>query len=193
MDPSLVNQIVVATATLLASLGGYLLAGRNERRRDERTLRRELRLRISERGSRLDDDRHTLQRETLIALQDAVQAMARFAGRALHFDHMQARQGKYTQLPDALSDDVYANRVEVRRLTSRILDSDVRDAIDGFIGLSARLSTSPKDLEGLVGSRLEDGALAKLAELNDGYDAMSRILGEAARREIAWQPADLME
>ena len=92
-------------------------------------------------------------------LQDAVQSMARFAGQAMHFDHMQARQGKYTQLPDALSDDMFANLVEVRRLASRILDSAVRDAVDGFIGLTGRLSTSPKDLEGLVGDRLEDGAL----------------------------------
>ncbi|UNK47802.1 hypothetical protein [Arthrobacter sulfonylureivorans] len=184
------NQIVVAGATLLASVGGYLLAGLNERRRDERTMQRELRLRVSEREAQLDDDRHALQRETLLALQDAVQAMARYTGQAMHFDHMQARQGKYTQLPNALSDDTFANLIKVRSLASRILDSGVRDAVDGFIGLSARLSTSPKDLEGLVGDRLEDHALAKLVELDDGYAAVSRMLGEAARREIAWQPAD---
>ncbi|MFJ6003660.1 hypothetical protein [Arthrobacter sp. NPDC092385] len=192
MDPSLVNQMIVAIATLVASIGGYLLAGLNERRRDERTMQRESRLRVLDRGAQLDDGRRALQRETMLALQDAVQAMARFAGQAMHFDHMQARQGKYTQLPDALSNDMFVNQVEVRRLASRILDSDVRDAVDGLIELTVRLTTSPKDLEGLVGDRLENGAFAKLANLNDEYAAVSRILGEAVRREIAWQPAELV-
>lgn len=193
MDPSLVNQIVVALATLLASLGGYLLAGRNERRRDERTMKRELRLRVSERAAQLDDNRHVLQRETLLALQDAMQTMARLTGKAMHFDHMQARQEKYTWLPETLSEDIMANGVEVRRLASRILDSKVRDAVDEFIALSTRLSMSPKSLEGLTGSRLEDRAFTKLAEFDKGFTAMTRTLGEAARREIAWQPANLAE
>lgn len=193
MDPSLVNQIIVAASTLLASLGGYLLAGRNERRRDERALRRELRLRVSERKSKLDDDRHNIQRETLLSLQDAVQAMARFTGKTLHFDHMQARQGKYTQLPDTLSDDSYANLVEVRRLTSRILDPDVRAAVDKFVGLTAKLASTPRGLEGQAGDHLERFATAKLMELNDGYDEMTKILGEAVRREIDWLPEDAIE
>lgn len=188
MDPLLVNQIIVASATLLASLGGYFLAGVNERRRDERALQRELRLRAAERESQLEDGRHALQRETLLELQDAVQAMARFTGQVLHFDHMQAREGMYTQLPGTLSEDGLANTVRVRRLASRILDSDVRDAVDKFVGLSSRLSWSPKDLMGLSGDRLEACASAKLIELDEGYAAMSRILGEATRREIAWQP-----
>lgn len=191
MDPSFVNQVVVAAATLLASLGGYLIAGHNERRRDERTLKRELRLRAAERAAQLDDSRHTLQRETLLALQDAMQLMARLSGKAMHFDHMQARKGEYTQLPGTLSDDIFANLVEVRRLTNRILESEVRDAVDEFIALSTRLSLSPKDLEGLAGDRLEASTLAKVVELNERYDEMSRILGEAARREIAWHPVDL--
>jgi hypothetical protein len=193
VDPSLVNQIVVAASTLLASLGGYLLAGRNERRRDERALRRELRLKVSERKSKLDDDRHTIQRETLLSLQDSVQALARFTGKTLHFDHMQARQGKYTLLPDTLSDEAHANLVEVRRLTSRILNPDIRVSVDRFVGLTSKLASSPKDLEGLTGDRLERFAIAKVMELNDGYDEITKILGEAVREEIAWAPEDAIE
>ncbi|MGW9551843.1 hypothetical protein ACWG8W_12405 [Citricoccus zhacaiensis] len=189
MDTSLVSQIVIAAATLLASLGGYVLAGRNENRRDARTMQHELRLRNSERAARLDDQRHELQRETLLALQDAVQAKARFTGQVMHFDHMQARQGQYTQLPGTLSEDSHANLVEVRRLQTRILDPDVRGAIDDFIEKSTRLSMAPKDLEGLSGDDLEHRMFVKLTEFNAEYDAMSRIVGEALRREIAWQPA----
>lgn len=188
MDAVLVNQIIVAVATLLASWGGFVLAGRNELRRDERTLEREQRLRGLEREIQRDDERHVLQRETLLALQDAVQEMARFTGRVMHFDHMQARQGKYTQLPDGLSDDMHANMVNVRRLASRTLDPDVRDVIDSFISISASLSTSPKGLEGLSGAGLEDAAAMKLLELDRGYTAASEVLGEAVRREIAWKP-----
>lgn len=193
MELSLGSQIIVAAATLFASLGGYLIAGRNERRRDERTLKRELRLRTTERSAQLDDSRHKLQRETLLALQDAIQLMARLSGKTMHFDHMQARKVQYTQLPESLSDDMFANLVEVRRLTNRILESEVRDAVDEFIALSTRLSMSPKDLEGVAGDRLEAYTLAKVVELNEGYDGMSRILGEAARREIAWQPGDFAD
>ncbi|GAA1133688.1 hypothetical protein [Citricoccus alkalitolerans] len=188
MDTSLVSQIVIAAATLLASLGGYVLAGRNENRRDARTMHRELQLRNSERAARLDDQRHALQRETLLALQDAVQAMARFTSQIMHFDHMQARQGEYTHLPGTLSDDSYANLVEVRRLQSRILDANVRDAVDRCVLLSRRLSTSPSDLEGLSGENLERHVMTKFGEFHDGYESASNILGEAVRREIAWQP-----
>lgn len=193
MDPSLVNQIVVAASTLLASLGGYMLAGRNERRKDERALRRELRLRISERKSKLDDNRHAIQRETLLSLQDAVQSMARFTGKTLHFDHMQARKGKATLLPDGLSEDSYQNLVEVRRLTSRILDPHVRAAVDKFIGMTNALTYPAKELAGLAGDQLERVALAKIVDLNDGYEEMTKVLGEAARREIAWLPEDAQE
>ena len=186
------NQIIIAAATLVASGGGYLLAGRNERRRDERTMERELRLRMSERGAQLDGERHALQRETLLALQDAVQAMARFTGQIMHFDYMQARQGKYNnQLPGTISDDTHANLVDVRRLASRTLDSDVRGAIDDFISRSTGLSTTSKGLEGLVGTHLEGAAVTNLLELDAAYTAVSITLGDAVRREIAWKPADL--
>lgn len=188
MDSVVFTQLVIAAATLLASLGGYLLAGLNERRRDARTLARELQLRNAERESRRDDEAHAFQRETLLALQDAVQLMARLTYKAMHFDHMQARGGKYTQLPDALSDDIHSNGVEVRRLVSRVLDAGVRAAVDAFDETSARLSTSPRYLEGLTGDELENRAAASMMELNDGYEALTSILGEALRREIAWSP-----
>lgn len=193
MDPSLVNQILVAASTLLASLGGYLLAGRNERRRDERGLRRELRLRGSERKSKLDDNRHAIQRETLLSLQDSVQALARFTGRTLHFDHMQARQEKFTHLPDTLSDDAYVNLVEVRRLTSRVLDPEVRTAVDKFIGRTTSIACPPTDLMGLNEDDLDRAANSKLEQLNNAYGEVTDVLGEATRKEVAWLPEDPAE
>lgn len=188
MDSPLVSQIVIAAATLLASLGGYMLASLNERRRDERALRRELKLRDTDRNAQLENERHALQRETLLALQDALQLMARLTGKAMHFDHMQARERRYTQLPVDLSEEMHANGVEVRRLTTRVLDSSVRAAVDDFRALASRLPLTPKDLEGLVDDQLEGRSAAGLVELTDGYQSLSDILGEALRREIGWQP-----
>lgn len=193
MDPSLVNQVVVASATLLAAGGGYWLAGVNERRRDARTLERELRLREAEREARLVDATRAFQRETLLALQDAVQLMARLTGQATFFDHMKARAGMYTRLPDELSDDLYANGVEVRSLMSRVLSVEVRDAVDRFVELSVRLTTSPKHLEGLVGDDLERHAATQTIELNTAYISVTGVLGEALRRELVWRPAGLAE
>lgn len=188
MDSSLVNQLILAVATLLASLGGYVLAGINEHRRDERGMKRDLELRALERDSRLDESEHAFQRQTLLELQDALQVMARLTGKTMHFDHLQARQSVYTQLPDGLSDDMQANGVEVRRLASRILDADVRDAVARFTSISVRLSTSPKDLQGLAGDSLESRADAKAAEFAFEYETLSRTLGDAVRAEIAWRP-----
>ena len=187
MDSSLVTQGIVAGATLLASLGGYMLAGRNEQRRDERTLRREIDLRKAERSAKLETDMQALQRETLLALQDAVQIMARLTGRALHFDHMQARQGNYTQLPDSLNEQIHANGVEVRRLVTRVLDPQVRQAVETFTSLTSRLTISPKDFEGLVGEDLESRAAAKLAALGTEHEALSEVIGNTVREAISWR------
>ena len=188
MDPSLVNQIVVAAATLGASLGGYLLAGLNERRRDKRTFMHERQQRTSERADQREDNRRILQRETLLALQDALQAMARLTGKAMQFDYMQARDGKYTLLPGTLSEDMLASTVEVRRLASRILDPTVRDTVDEFIELSSRWTTLPEHFRGLSGNDLENRAFSMLNEFNEGTTETMAVLGKAIRGEIAWQP-----
>lgn len=190
MDPSLVNQIVVAVATLGASLGGYLLAGLNERRRDTRTFMHERQQRASERAAQREDHRRIFQRETLLELQDALQVLGRLTGKAMQFDYVQAREGKYTLLPGTLSDDLLASTVEVRRLASRILDPKVRDTVEEFIELSSRFTTVPEHFKGVSGNDLENLAFAMLNEFNEGSAETMAVLGKAIRWEIAWQPND---
>lgn len=188
MDPTIVTQVVIAVATLLASLAGFLLAGINERRRDERLHKREIELRLLDRAAKLENEKHGLQRETLLALQDALQKSARLTGKNLHFDHMQARKGKYTQLPEGVSEEMLAADVEVGRLTARVLDPQVRAAVKDFTELATRLSMLPTDLEGLVDQALEYRATEKVKEFGDGYKAVTEIIGVAIRTEIEWQP-----
>ncbi|MDN5668906.1 MAG: hypothetical protein L0G87_10980 [Renibacterium salmoninarum] len=189
MDLTLLTQIVIAVATLLASLGGYLLAGLNERRRDERTHLREGELLRFERAAQLEYESHAFQRETLLSLQAALQKMAGLTGKAMHFDHMQAREGKYSQLPGGLSEEMLAAEVEVSRLTARVLDPHVRAAVKDLTVLSARLSMLPTNLVGLTGEDLERQGNAMLREFGEGYSAVSEVVGEAVRREIDWRPA----
>lgn len=189
MDTTLLTQIVIAVATLFASLGGYLLAGLNERRRDERTHLRASESRRFERVAELENESHAFQRDTLLSLQDALQKMARLTGKAMHFDHMQAREGKYTQLPEGLSEEMLAAEVEVSRLTARVRDPQVRAAVKDLTELSAHLSTLPTDLQGLSGYDLERRGNAKLREFGDRYSAVAEVVGEAVRREIDWRPS----
>lgn len=189
MDLTLLSQIVTAAATLLASLGGYLLAGLNERRRDVRTQLRESESRRFERAAQLEDESHAFQRETLLSLQDALQKVARLTGKAMHFDHMQARDGKYTQLPEGLDEQILAADVEVSRLTARVLDPHVRAAVKDLTKLSAQLSTLPTDLQGFKGADLERRGDVRLRDFGDGYNAVMEVLGEAVRREIDWRPS----
>lgn len=85
MDQTIVTQVVIAVATLLASLAGFLLAGINERRRDEPIHKREIELRWLDRAAKLGNEKHGLQRETLLAMQDALQKAARLDRRESSF------------------------------------------------------------------------------------------------------------
>lgn len=107
----------------------------------------------------------------------------------MHFDHMQARGGKYTRLPDTLTDEMHSNGVEVRRLASRVFDAEVRAAVDVLEDRSARLFTSPRHFQGFVGDDLENRATSDMMELQEGFEALMAVLGEAVRREIAWRTA----
>ncbi|MDN5890393.1 MAG: hypothetical protein L0H57_11960, partial [Yaniella sp.] len=93
-------------------------------------------------------------------------------------------------LPETLSEDMLTSTVEVRRLANRILDPEVRDTIDDFIELSSRFTTVPEHFRALSGNDLEDQFFAMLNELSERVNATMDVLGQAIRREIAWQPND---
>lgn len=188
MNSALLSQIILAFATLLASLGGYVFAGINERRRDERTLEGEMAMRRRDLLAKLESEKHALQLESLMALQDALQRVARLTGKTMYFDHMQARDEKYTQLPEGLSEEMLQAEVSASRYAERVLDPQVRSAVRRFMDLSKRLSMLPTDLQGLSGEALENHANEKLREFGHGYNSMAELLGEALRREIDWQP-----
>lgn len=184
MDPVLASQIVIAASTLTASLGGYVLAGINETRRDRRAAVRDAANRESERAALREDKRHDFQLDTLLALQDALQNMSRLAGAGIHFDHMQARKGEFTQLPPGLSDEMHVNGVNVNRLVSRVLDQTIREQVADFTLFVAGLALLPKALEGLSPGQLEDAMLHKMSEFQARYDAVAVPIGESVRQML---------
>lgn len=188
MSDELLAQVIIAASTLFAVVFGYLMAGINDALRDRRNAQRDRLARQEERRSTRRSRQHELQLETLLCLQDALQTMARLTGRAMHFDHMQARQGKYTQLPEGYSEDMHANGVEVVRLRNRVLDDDLRAAILSFESASAEVSMSPKRYEGLNGEALEDAATLLMATFSSEVTAVMDHLGRKLRDELAWIP-----
>lgn len=69
------------------TLGGYWFAGRNEEKRDEQTAVREAAARRAPLAERLDDQRHEIQRETLMALQTELVQLARLTAQIVMYDH----------------------------------------------------------------------------------------------------------
>ena len=114
MEPEIVSQIVLGVATVVAALGGFVVAGVSDSFRDKRAARRELENHQTRRQEERRDRSETFQLENLLALQDALQIVARLNGKALHFDHMQARQSHYTRLPEELSDELFESEVNAQ-------------------------------------------------------------------------------
>lgn len=181
------EQLIIALTTLAASFGGYLLAGHNDRRRDERTARHERQRQRDERRLAAESEMRAFQRQTLMSLLDALQVMSRIAGKTLHFDHMQAREGLRANLPDGYSGDAYANGVLVRRLQIMILDPQVRAAVSAFNEAVTRATMLP-GYSDLSPDAVESEALHKLDGMNDAWLEVSRVVGESLRSELVWTP-----
>lgn len=190
MTNNLWPQVIIASSTLIAAFLGYALAGMNEARRDRRAAEREKLARAEERYSAAVRDRHQFQLETLLALQDAVQLMARFTGRAMHFDHMQAREGEYTQLPADHDAEIMSNGFDVIRLRNRLLDQDLRHAIERFEAAASSGMMPPTHFKGLSGQALESAAARLAGQFGDEYTLVMGHLGEALRTELSWVPSD---
>jgi hypothetical protein len=174
--------IVGPITTLLGGLGGYWLAGRNDDARDRRTVAREESARRAALADRLEEDRHAFQRDTLLELQDELQRLARATTRILLQDERTVKEsGRLYQLPEGLSDEEFQIFTAVRRLWVRVLDPELRKAVEGFVDACSRagLPTSGGD---------KDEILARLrrqqARVGESYGAVNDLLGERLRREL---------
>jgi hypothetical protein len=135
-------------------------------------------------------DRHQLQLETLLALQDAVQLAARLAGRTMHFDHMQARKGQISLLPADDDKELLANGFDVIRLRNGLLDEGLRTSIEQFEAACAVATAPPVQFQGLGAAELEQVADRLMVGFHDSYTQVMSDLGRAVRAELDWLPSD---
>jgi hypothetical protein len=118
--------IVGPITTLLGGLGGYWLAGRNDEARDQQAAAREAAARRDVLAGRLEEQRHTLQRDTLLELQDELQdelqRLARITTRiALQDQKTLKERGQLYLLPEGLSEEARQIVTSVQRLRTRPL------------------------------------------------------------------------
>jgi len=184
MDAATWAAVVGPITTLLGGLGGYWLAGRNDDARDRRAADREAAARRAALAERLEEDRHTFQRGTLLELQDELQKLARTTTRILLQDMKTLKElGKLYQLPPELNDEQFQIRVSVERLQVRTLDAVLRQAVSDFLNLCISLGRS-----GDVTEEPKEEALNKLERrlslVGSRYFKLNELLGEHLRREL---------
>lgn len=185
MEPEIVSQIIIGAATVLAALGGFVVAGVNDSFRDKRAAKRELDNHQTRRQEERTDRSEAFQLENSLALQDALQVVARLNGKALHFDHMQARKDQYTHLPEDLSEGLFENEVNVRRLATRVLDEEVRAKVEAFLQFMEAQTSFPVELKPLKGEDLEVFVAHRFAEMHQKYRETAEPLGRVIRALLA--------
>lgn len=170
--------------TLLGGLGGYWLADRNEEARDKRAGVREAAARQATLGEQLEEQRHTFQRDTMLELQDELQRLARITARMVLQDQSTLKEkGRLYQLPEGLSDQSFEIGVSVRRLTVRVLDPTLRQAVNDFHALCSALSI-PVGAENEDPERVQASLKHGLREMSDRYTTLSDVLGNRLRAEL---------
>jgi hypothetical protein len=189
MDAASLAVIVGPVTTLLGGLGGYWLAGRNEEARDQRAAAREAAARRDALAERLEEDRHTFQRDTLLELQDELQRLVRNAGKiSLQDQRTIKEEGQIYLLGGTLSDENMQIMVAIARLRARVLDDQLRSAVGDFTSLCAGASMGLDHPRDKVSDQERGQAVRKLQDslvrLTVAYEELNDLLGIHLRREL---------
>lgn len=115
---------------------------------DKRLSERERERRAQEREERLAIRRDDFQRETLLALQVAVQKMVRTTGKMHHEDvmaHRSTGQWQRQLFSEDLSDDSLRNMTDTMLLGSRVRDSEARTLADQLREQCTAIGGSPDE------------------------------------------------
>jgi len=168
---------------VLTALLGYVTGWISEFLRDRRASERDREARGAARRSQLFERRATFQRETLIALQDAVVKLTRAAGRMQHLDEMQFREtgrwGGYL-FPEGLSDDAHQANVTIMVLRARVRDDRIREMVESFRSLANVIGISSQEVSAAAWPKITEilGPLHErigevLRKLDDDEDALN--------------------
>jgi len=178
--------IVGPITTLFGGLGGYWLASRNDEARDRRASAREVSARRAALADRLEENRHIFQRDTLLELQDELQRLARATTRILLQDEKTVKEdGQLHLLPEGLSDEEFQINTAVRRLWVRVLDRELRDAVEGFVNICTQAGgPAPGTDKNELLAQLQQ----RQAQVVESYRVMNDLLGDRLRQELDRKP-----
>lgn len=176
------TAIVGPITTLLGVLGGYWLAGRNEDARDRRAAKREAESRQAALAERFEEKRHEVQLATLRELQDELLAVARSVMAALRAHERNMAETGSTKSLGGLAETIREQTASVQRLRSRVLDSTLRQNVDGYLELCSRVQLDDPEADSIEALRAE--LVDRQASLLDGYGSVCDELGEQLRREL---------
>lgn len=176
--------VVGPITTMMSGLGGYLLAGRNEENRDQRTAAREDASRRAALTERLADQRHEIQRQTLTEVQDELRRLSRVTFQIIRYDRNTIREqgAPASQIPEELDSGFFESMQNVGRLRSRILDQNLRNAVDSFTAFcstSVLIEHRDRPAQDLVNQCTQ-----RMDELNARFTALNDELGVHLRREL---------
>jgi hypothetical protein len=174
--------VVGPITTMMSGLGGYLLAGRNEEKRDQRTAAREDASRRAALTERLADQRHEIQRQTLTEVQDELRRLSRVTFQIIRYDRNTIREqgAPASQIPEELDSGFFESMQNVGRLRSRILDQNLRNAVDSFTACtSVLIEHRDRPAQDLV-----NRCTQRMDELNARFTALNDELGVHVRRGL---------
>jgi len=183
IDWTAITAVVGSIFTLGGTLGGYTFAARNDEGRDRRADQRETRARRAALAERLEEERHNFQRDTFLELQDVLLDLTRWQAlvNAQDVKTLKEHQALF-QLPDELGgDDKRLLVATARKLFTRVLDPDLREAIGDFITICTHDSGDLKDWK-------PEDAIRELQRRDQraatSYVRLAELLGEHLRAEL---------
>lgn len=178
---------ILAPAT--TGLGGYWLAGRNEEARDKRAAAREVENRRTKLAERLDESKHTFQRDLLLELQDVLQRQVRATAKVLLHDKSTLLEtGSFSLLGDDLNQECYNIGVNLNRLLVRVLDDTLRQHLEEFHIFSSKLEISLTQIKDVPVDKAIQFLEDCMHNLNEKYMAVNSALGDALRSELGRSP-----
>jgi len=172
---------VLPTAiTGAASIAAYFLGGLNERRRDERVSARERAAREDDRAASAERSRNEFQLATLLELQESTRRLAQSTARTIIFDERTMKeQGQFTPRPGGFDEGGDENHIRFIQLSSRVLDDDLRKALEEFNAAAMEMQMPP------LGQMSKGQALKIMSSRFDSFSKKAgpivELIGEKVR------------
>jgi hypothetical protein len=174
VDPAVWGVIGVIVGGLITSsvtLGAEIVRGRNAASLDRK---------------KRDDDRQlardAFQRETLLALQEALNRWMRAVAQMSMWDTRSLReQGRLVLLPEDLNTEVFEAGIRMMFLTERVTDDDLREVLSELRSTEATMQARRAVLHGRA---TEATVESEFQDLMSQGAVVQRALGAVLRRYL---------